>query len=46
MSRHERAVTTPHDPANPYDFGTWVNSTIGGALGEWVHDARIMSPVF
>jgi hypothetical protein len=37
---------TPHDPGNPYDFGTWVNSTIGGALGEWVHDARIMSPVF
>jgi hypothetical protein len=37
---------TPNDPGNPYDFGMWVNSTIGSALGEWVHDARTMSPVF
>jgi hypothetical protein len=36
---------TPNDPGNPYDFGTWVNSTIGAALGEWVHDARLFSPV-
>lgn len=36
---------TPRDPGNPYDFGQWINSTIGAALSQWVRDASMMSPV-
>src|SRR5262249_51359226 len=36
---------TPHDPGNPYDFGEWVNSTIGAALSQWIHGTAIISPV-
>jgi hypothetical protein len=37
---------TPQDPGNKYDFGEWVNSTIGGALSQWVRDAAsALSPV-
>jgi hypothetical protein len=36
---------TPHDPGNRYDFGQWVNQTIGAALSQWVRDTSIMSPV-
>jgi hypothetical protein len=36
---------TPRDPGNRYDFGQWINSTIGAALSQWVRDASIMSPV-
>jgi hypothetical protein len=36
---------TPRDPGNRYDFGQWVNATIGGALSQWVRDASMMSPV-
>lgn len=36
---------TPNDPGNKYDFGKWVNSTMGAALSEWVRDTSIMSPV-
>ncbi len=36
---------TPRDPGNRYDFGQWINSTIGAALSQWVRDASMMSPV-
>ena len=36
---------TPHDPGNPYDFGEWINSTIGAALSQWIHGTAIFSPV-
>jgi hypothetical protein len=36
---------TPRDPGSRYDFGQWVNSTIGAALSEWVNDTRILSPI-
>jgi hypothetical protein len=37
---------TPNDPGNRYDFGESVNSTIGAALSQWVHDTSLMRPVF
>lgn len=37
---------TPSDPGNRYDFGEWINSTLGSALGVWVDDTSMMSPVF
>ena len=36
---------TPHDPGNGYDFGESVNTTIGAALSQWVHDTSLMRPV-
>ena len=36
---------TPNDPGNRFDFGRSVNSTIGAALSEWVHDTRFLRPV-
>jgi len=37
---------TPQDPGNKYDFGEWVNSTIGGALSQWVREAATaLSPL-
>ena len=36
---------TPHDPGNRYDFGQVVNSTIGAALNEWIHDTGNLRPV-
>jgi len=37
---------TPQDPGNKYDFGELVNSTIGGALTQWVREAAsALSPV-
>jgi hypothetical protein len=36
---------TPRDPGSRYDFGQWVNSTIGAALSEWVNDTKILSPI-
>jgi len=36
---------TPHDPGNQFDFGRSVNSTIGAALSEWVHDTKFLRPV-
>jgi hypothetical protein len=35
----------PWDAGHRYDFGQWVNTTIGGALSQWVRDASMMSPV-
>jgi hypothetical protein len=36
---------TPHDPGRGYDFGQWINSTIGAALSQWVDDTSMMSPI-
>ena len=36
---------TPHDPGNRFDFGLSVNSTIGAALSQWVHDTKFLRPV-
>lgn len=36
---------TPHDPGNRFDFGRSVNSTMGAALSEWVHDTKFLRPV-
>jgi hypothetical protein len=36
---------TPLDPGDPFDFGQWVNQTIGAALSVWVSDTSLLAPV-
>ena len=36
---------TPSDPGNRFDFGEWINTTIGIALTLWVDDTAMLTPV-
>ena len=36
---------TPSDPGNGFDFGEWINTTIGIALTLWVDDTAMLTPI-